>query len=316
MRHQGCLALALCALGCSPSPLANGGSDMATCEDRTLPPYGVVTDDRNVYWGTVDGTIWRSTHPGSDPQALVRLPDPSMGGLFLRGMDLDAQALYVAAGTGDIWRVPLDGAPPTVLANDPGGAEGVAVTPDYVYFTGDDGLVRVPATGGDTLLVVPAGPTGVGCAGSAAASPSYLYFVDFCYGALYREPIPLGSAAVVDRAPMQFSGSHQVVTVAAGYAYWHSSDATIKRTPVSFGPPVTVTTTSPNVYVQGIAVDADAVYWIESNSYPSTATLRRAPLSGGAAESLATVAHEGAIALGPSVVYIADGSHCLTVVPR
>ncbi|MBK8936865.1 MAG: hypothetical protein IPM79_04230 [Polyangiaceae bacterium] len=147
--------------------------------------------------------------PGAPPVELAQIVWPI-------AMDHDAQALYVASYTerGGLWRVPKDGAAPTLLASM-SYASGVALAGDEVVVasSGDREVVRVPKGGGPATRIAGFfGPSDVRVVGAD------VYVANYLDDEVARVPLAGGEPVLLASGQ---SGVHRLA-IGAGLVVWGS----------------------------------------------------------------------------------------------
>jgi hypothetical protein len=297
---------------------ANGDMILQCYDGPGLPPYGLAVANGSVYWtgiGPTSFVVFRSPLAEQTPTIVA---DVSMGPtdtVWLRGIAVDDAAVYLAAGcAGEVWRAPLDGGAPTLLATDHGCVHGVAVDRENVYFTVAGELAgavwKVPIAGGSATSLAGAETMFAECGEAIAVTATDVYWTDPCAaGTLSKVPIAGGAVTVLG------VGS-EAVTVDDTNVYWEALGS-IRSQPLAGGMSrvIAPTTASQGAPVYGIAVDGSDVYWSQGPSR-GAGTILRAPIAGGTPTAVASVPFVGAIALAPGVVYTSQGSNCITIASR
>ncbi len=275
-------------------PVANG----AACGSyRGLSPFGIATTSRDIFWidgvAKMGGNVWRRPLSGGATTAFALLDGNP------RGLAIDSTNLYAAGGCmGYVWKLPLDGSPPTPLTQVPLApllpcVHGVAVDARWVYFTADNGLWKVPLAGGDPTLLVPF-QTGVyGGGEEIALSATDVYWADD--SSVRKAPLDGGPVTVVDQGTIG-SGAfeYSAVTTDATDVYWEGNGQIRSALLTGDGAPFTIALTPGGA--THIAVDATDVYWTTGSG------VFKAPRTGGPT-SVVSGAAANAVALTCGRVY-------------
>jgi sugar lactone lactonase YvrE len=202
----------------------DGGVEMVA--DQQHLPLGVVADDGNVYW-TANGRVMAQPigAPGTSAAVTPLMNTPSF-------LALDGDGLYVtdeaSTDAGGIYRVDLDGGPPTQLGEATPNANALTLCNSVLYFTtlADPGGVYSVTTDGNGLESLTLGqkrPTEVACDGAR------VYWATLADGSLWWTPAGGGAVQLLVDGQLAPNG----VAVDADYVYWtnHDEPGNVRRTP-------------------------------------------------------------------------------------
>jgi len=251
-----------------------GGTPLEVGSGRELLAAGGL-----LYWNDDLGSV-SSRDPGGAVATLFARPSPDEY-ILERGLARDSAHLYEALAVGtqaapgwEIWSIPLDGAPPLLLASEAGDALpfGLASDETNLYFTLAPGgsasapgeIRRVPVAGGDveTLMTDPSRPEQV------ALGPNGVYWTSAA-AALDDPGMPTGRIFVAPKAGgttvalADLWGDGELAIDGASL-YWagpaEGSRVALARIPVDGGNATTVAVL-PGTTAAAMAVDATYVYW-------------------------------------------------------
>ncbi|MBK6515938.1 MAG: hypothetical protein IPG04_18045 [Polyangiaceae bacterium] len=272
--------------------------------------------------------------PGAPPVELAQIVWPI-------AMDHDAEALYVASYTerGGLWRVPKDGAAPTLLASM-SYASGVALAGDEVVVasSGDREVVRVPKGGGPATRIAGFfGPSDVRVVGAD------VYVANYLDDEVARVPLAGGEPVVLASGQ---SGVHRLA-IGAGLVVWGSFVDELRGVPLGGGAPFTLapfaarriaaqgedffftsngSSSQPRRivragaggafevlaedadagFVEGIAADASHVYYARWSAEEDT--IARVPRAGGAVQELAAIDEPLELLVDGTCLYVTAGA--------
>lgn len=235
--------------GGAVTTLVDAGSYGATA-------YDIVARDGYVYWASTPNGLGRIATSGGTPQ-YFQAPR------FDLTFDVDDTTMYAldeSMGAPNFVALPMDGAPPLVLAQSSGGAFfRVRVDCATAFFTiGGDYQIQVaavPKTGGPSRTLPSMAPdgNGSGLSGPIAMDNDALYWVSLNGDALLR--IKKDGSSTQTLATRVST----VVAVDDDYAYvTMTTEGGLERVPKLGGVPSVVAS---DVRANGIAVDEGAVYW-------------------------------------------------------
>jgi hypothetical protein len=291
-----CLALALLGCGSQAAPGGDASSEPEVCPALCEQPpcllaehrsyaFRIVADGKSIFWTEralkQPGSVMSLPRTGGTPTTLVAgLADP----LYLA---VDAQAVYwgstgllagveTGAFSGAVARVGKDGAGPKALVSSVADPQAIALDADRVYFHGlldragspdvQFGTIHaVPKAGGKVVAVVPEdGGTPLGIAVDA----THLYFTNAFPGGIMRAPKGGGEPTMIvggqsspwplaldDRAI--FWGNREPLAEGVGPIMTAAKDGTGVRAVVAADPRF-------SRQVPALALQGDAVYWVES----------------------------------------------------
>ena len=272
-------------LGCSvdrgagPQPTCVDQPSVETLATLSADPVGLVLAGANAY----------VTEGGDGYLHAVPRQGGSSVSLGVKGRPMAATATDVivltGSGTGAVFglvRVPLNGGAPTALVQNSDDISSVAVDEANVYYgvnggtsSSGGGIYRVPLTGGAPVMLA-AGVTLV---------PDFL---------------------AVDDTDVYWGSVQPGDTPVAG--------TLIGKVAKTGGSPVAFASGAPGAFLRALAVDQDAVYWIQSGPVG----VMREPKAGGAPVVLATPSYTRApLVLDDSRVYwVDDDGYTIMTTPK
>jgi hypothetical protein len=288
------LGMAVALSGCGGTKRSSGAAVTCTSTPQavvlaSLPDVVVqylVTDGEYVYWS--DGSnINRVSVNGGAVATVTAATNTEAGGAAMSvPLAVDATYVYFVSGP-EVIRVSKDGSARTVLASDPSGdlEIGISASAGYVYWlsvsssTNVGSLLEVPIQGGPVTTV-------------ASGLPNWLWVVDT--NNLYEAAI---------------------------------TGETLSRVPLDGAAPATLATQQPGV--AGIALDPSNIYWTSDSvvctdtgslpscpdAGPTSATLSRVPIAGGAPVVLGNGYAAGGVTVDTSYAYWLDPYTSLNAVP-
>jgi hypothetical protein len=285
-------------VGGAPAPCT--GADVAARTVQTpevlatapVGPLAPLLGADHVYWADVDG-IARVAKSGGAREPVVVLA----GVTALAG---DDATVYASTATGGVHAVDVQGRASSALSGAYDGGSGPTLAlagGSLLWSDGEDGRIwTVPATGGTPSTLVDRRVTAFDVADGV------LYWSEYLGTSLWRMPLVEGAIPTLLATG---SGIAQYVfggVVAGGWVYY--ADGTgIRRVPTSGGTSeLFVATSATGAVPRRGAADATHLYWVDAGY------LRKAPLAGGPAETLAygTGPYVTAVQPGPLVV---DDTH-------
>lgn len=200
-----------------------------------------------------------------------------------------------------------DGAPPppdapcstgpgaTTLA--PGVARGIVVDDAFVYTARDEGIFRVPRTGGSAeLLVAGNGPVSLG------ADDASLYYFGDRGGSFSLFAVPFAGGVPLVLVDVAYG----LGTVSDGKTLFWMSNGGVKQVSLADG---SVKETYPDTtdILQAMALGRDVVWIAGTNAPPGSGTIRRMPKDGGALTTIVRgLAFPLALALDEERVYVSS----------
>jgi hypothetical protein len=274
----------------------NGGQVMSVALDGGAPkvladkqhPFGIAVDTKFVYWANntsrKTGSVMRVPKTGGATTTVAAAQGTPYGPAFAAG------GLYwTTAEDGGIVKAALDGAGRTVAAASEGAPVSIATNATGVYWlrthrapvVAPDPFDRNPSKRPDRRPQPPPPPTfDVRAMALAGGAPKTL---------------------ATDR------GNAEHVVVDARRVYWtNPTRGVVMAAPIGGGGAVELV--KGERYPLALAIDAVNIYWIDHgrpdpDSKPSTVLLRKAPLAGGTAITLANIDGSVAIAVDATCVY-------------
>ena len=195
-----------------------GGHEPIEVVDGLATPRGVGIDDNCVFWVTADAVmaIWKEGGElitvASDRQAPA-------------DVEVDFTGIYWsdAAEGGSIWKVEVEGDAPTLVTRAKG-AKRIALGPEDVFWTTDDGVVGRARKDGSEVQALSGTEEGLG---ALAASGTDAYWVADA-GAQVRAFDAVGAAHTLAEAQ---AGAADIA-VDDGAVYWaNAGDGSLRSTP-------------------------------------------------------------------------------------
>lgn len=252
----------------------------------------------------------------------------------------DEANLYVASYTeeGGVWRVPKDGAEPSLLASVSYGS-GVAVAGGWVYVaaSGDRRVIRVPVAGGDVEALADFfGPSDVAVAGDALLVANYLddevariplgggrpLVLASGESGVYRLAVGDGlvawggfteelRAVAVDGGAVTTLAPYDARRIAfRGGAFWFTSNgpsgAPRRIVRAEAGGASTVVVEDTSLFLEGIDVDDRHVYFARWSE--GAQSLGRVPLEGGLVEEVVRIDQPLEVIVDGSCLYVTGGT--------
>jgi hypothetical protein len=168
------------------APLGGGPSTVLA---TTNLPFSIAVGGGNVYWVTGPALKTLALQPGASPQTLAM-------GTSAAAVVVDATNVYwTDSGTqgssdGSIWKAPLAGGTPTLLASGQPNPSAIAVDGANVYWTnfgapnGSGSVMQVPIGGGTPVTIASELPD----PRAIATDGSYVYWLSTAIG-VYKAPV-------------------------------------------------------------------------------------------------------------------------------
>ncbi|UQA56753.1 hypothetical protein [Polyangium aurulentum] len=198
-------------------------------------------------------------------------------GLNPWSLTVDAANVYFtdAQGpSGQVLRVPLDGSPAEVLAENQYIPLAIQVDGADLYFMTSDALRKVPVAGGPVVDVAPAENAGYG---AIATDATHVYWTNYTTpGSTMRIAKAGGMAETIASGSQWPSG----LALRNGRVYWTAlGDDAISHAPLGGGAAAVFASNqlAPRL---GIAADDTYLYWLNEGEWPNA--IYKAPLVGGA----------------------------------
>ena len=310
-----------------------GGSTFTTLASGLNSPSSLVVDATNVYFingGTAannyaDGTLMKVPIAGGKTTTIAS-GQRSTTAIAGAGTNLywTNWGTFVSSSSdytlNTVMTVPLVGGTPVTLASGQNGPQGIAVDSTYVYWTNASGTVMKMPVGGGTPVTL---ASGLDFPGSIAVDATSVYWVNggttgkpYGYTTLMKIPIGGGAPTTLASAGLIASGSS--IAVDPTSVYWtinlFSANSgtetctvgTVTKVSIDGGTPITLA--SGELCPSGqIAVDATAVYWVNSgqqaNGY-TDGSVMAVPLTGGTPITVAAMQDTaGGLAIDAASVY-------------
>ncbi|MCL2449105.1 MAG: hypothetical protein FWD17_09170, partial [Polyangiaceae bacterium] len=236
-------------------------------------PWPIAVDDVNVYWGDDVGIWWcpKASCSLNSTQAAEKFASPPLA------IAVDDAGIYWSEGSPVVLSVPkgADLVAPTVVWSGDALDGGADASVNYlasdglnVYFTANDGLLRVAPTDGGAAysLSVPGAPAGDPSVGVILDSQHVYWTVNDPDAGLVAVASTVPDAASPGASVLVGAGHYPDVIVSDGTSlYWRaatSADATtvaIVTCSIASCVPTVLATTSTDF--EELAVDDKAVYW-------------------------------------------------------
>ena len=167
-------------------PNAPSSDSTVLASDLGLP-LRLVIDETHVYWGNQAGEVWSVAKAGGDSVLLAT----STG--LADFVALDEEFVYFTSGgrgtgAGRVSRVPKQGGPVEGLAevtNNTGAVRGLAIANARLYVGTDEGIVSLPVTGDDPILLQ--GTETVG--NDIETDGEFIYWISESGGGVHRRPV-------------------------------------------------------------------------------------------------------------------------------
>lgn len=276
--HENCGA---CGAACDAEAECFEGNCLTTLATGQNIPADLAIGADSLYWvNNPDGTIMKVPLAGGVPVTLAS------GQLHPQGVATDATHVYWTAGgdlmdgPGSVMKLPLAGGTPITLASPPL-PWGIGLDATHVYWLGSfaDGAVlrRVPIGGGAPSIIVPSDSWTVQ---GLAVDESGVYFAE--YAGLKK--VDHAGGAVTELVAVDITQRDDVALDAT--SVYFTTPYEVMKVAKAGGP---ATTLASQVYARGIAVDATHVYFVDDYGFdPTTGTVSKVPLDGGAIETLAS----------------------------
>lgn len=172
------------------------------------------------------------------------------------------------------------------------GAAALALNATSVYFSGKDGLMKVPLAGGAVTTVVPNTR-----ATRIALDATSVYWTSSSDGVVMKVPIAGGAPTVIASNQANPHG----IAVDANNVYWTTTN-TVSKIPLGGGMPTDIASNQSTW--GGIALDANNVYWTTGTS--SSGRVMKASLRGGKPVELASAETPQDILVDGTSVYWGD----------
>jgi sugar lactone lactonase YvrE len=233
-----------------------GGSPVMLAAGQNQP-ISIAVDDVNVYWTNEggSGSVMKVPVGGGTPTTLAS----GQGAAF--GIAVDTSSVYWTTITGNhaVMKVAIAGGAPTVLA--PATSPWAIVVHDgSVYFTDGDDVMVVPAAGGAAVTMAAAQQF----PSSLAVDATNLYWASSRgAGTIVQMPLAGGTPTT-----LASSTGFARIAVYGTNVYCTSpgvigpNDGTVVRFPIGGGAPTTLV--DGQASPEGIAVDANGVYWLDT----------------------------------------------------
>jgi hypothetical protein len=254
-----CLGGACNAGVCQPVVLVSGPSLV----------HALAVDAQSLYFtsdGFPSGSVQKMSLSGGAVTTLVS------GVATPQGIAVDATFVYWASEYGNtISRIPIGGGAPTTLLSGVTDAMGVAVDASAIYFsTIDTGSVwKAPLSGGSPVLLGTTTAAAGGVTG-VAVDAGHLYFGT--YSTVAQVPLAGGATTTL------VTGANDAISVAVDDTFLYWTDlygGGLMRQPLAGGPATTLVPGS-SAYSEGIAVDAEAIYFGTTDTRDVSTILRLA----------------------------------------
>jgi len=267
---------------------------------RQPGPAFIVVDGTNAYWtNQTGGQVMSAPLDGGEPRSLSEKQHPFT-------LAVDATHVYWAntmSRTGSVMRVPTQGGVAEVVAEAQGTPYGPALAAGGLYWVNEDegSVIRAELDGGARKVLV----SREGRPTALASDGRFVYWLDTKAG------VDIRKVSVDGGPPVTLATEHgnpRSLVVDRSRVYWTNPHrGTVMAVPIDGGPMQELVLDEHHPI--DLAVDATSVYWIDvDRSAPQRRGLgapnriRKAPLEGGNAVTLAS---------GPDAVGIAIDAHCV-----
>jgi hypothetical protein len=172
----------------------------------------------------------------------------------------------------------------TRLASGQASPQNVAAGPTGVYWNnGGDGTLMTLAPGATAPRTLAQRPS---AASALALGNTNVYWTETNAGNVLALPLAGGTAITVSAYPPLVYAPAAIAS-SAGRIYWTNASAAVLSEPAAGGAVDVVALGQANP--QGVAVDADAVYWVNAGTGAADGSVVKAPLAGGLTVTLASL---------------------------
>jgi hypothetical protein len=331
MRSAVLILLASVGVGaCGAEASVDGAPAPEKLATGQFGPTSLAVDATSVYWSTypgetsTDGWVGKVSLAGGEPEVLVTGQPEGGGSIAVDSSDvywMGARPLAANANENDgyvnaVMKVGLTGGDAVIVHDNAAG--GPLVDAANLYWCGTtyidgtpvEGVFKSPLNGDATATLA----TVSGDLAGLAIDPNYVYWVASpnggIGGSVMRVPIEGGDPTMVS----QLDADTMVTAFAAdgSNVYWTSfavddGRESVMSAPLDGGNPTQLAVLHS---AGGLAVDATAVYWLDSDVQQSA--VKKLPLHGGAEVTIASWPGFGrALVTDETSVYMTDGSSIL-----
>ncbi len=240
-------------------------------------PNVIASDGTRVYWGSLSARIWSiPVGAGTPPTLLADLFDKHSDPR-IEAIAVDSSNVYWTLenkGSGAVFMMPKDGGMVTQLATALGAPGAIAVDATHVYWV-DDGIERVPISGGPVTTLVPLGGGDFSWRSTLAVDDKNIYWTTHGGGELL--------AASLDGGPRRALASPAwSVAVSDGGVYFATNDS-VFHAAEDGGAPTMLATIGVDAgfmapWASQLMVDGTNLYWLDELP---TGTINRVPIVGG-----------------------------------